>query len=180
MTSGNEMFRRTRRVHFVGIGGIGMCGLAELLHLQGVAVSGSDLQEGTTVERLRSLGFAFVAATRHALHVLAAAVGVDGERAVIVRDVFRHRPPYGEGWTPRALAVGLPDGQHVLYDVDGLAPRAWWAGEFASEFDMSAVEVEQSDWDSMLEFTAQEGGRKEGKEKKEKKRKGAIVFRAVP
>jgi len=56
MTSGNEMFRRTRRVHFVGIGGIGMCGLAELLHLQGVAVSGSDLQEGTTVERLRSLG----------------------------------------------------------------------------------------------------------------------------
>lgn len=56
MTSGNEMFGRTRHVHFVGIGGIGMCGLAELLHLQGVAVSGSDLQEGTTVERLRSLG----------------------------------------------------------------------------------------------------------------------------
>jgi UDP-N-acetylmuramate--alanine ligase len=58
MKSGNEMFRRTRRVHFVGIGGIGMCGLAELLHAQGVIVSGSDLLEGPTVERLRSLGIA--------------------------------------------------------------------------------------------------------------------------
>jgi len=56
MTSGNEMFRRTRRVHFVGIGGIGMCGLAELLHEYGVTVSGSDLREGPTTERLRSLG----------------------------------------------------------------------------------------------------------------------------
>jgi UDP-N-acetylmuramate--alanine ligase len=56
MTSGSQMFGRTRRVHFVGIGGIGMCGLAELLHAQGVAVSGSDLQESPTVERLRSLG----------------------------------------------------------------------------------------------------------------------------
>ena len=56
MTGTGEMFRRTRRVHFVGIGGIGMCGLAELLHAQGVAVSGSDLSEGPTVERLRTLG----------------------------------------------------------------------------------------------------------------------------
>ncbi len=50
--------RGIRHVHFVGIGGIGMCGLAELLHNQGYAVSGSDLREGATVERLRSLGIA--------------------------------------------------------------------------------------------------------------------------
>lgn len=50
------LFRRVRRVHFVGIGGIGMCGLAELLHVQGIAVSGSDLREGPTVARLRALG----------------------------------------------------------------------------------------------------------------------------
>ncbi len=50
------LFRRVRRVHFVGIGGIGMCGLAELLHVQGVTVTGSDLREGPTVERLRGLG----------------------------------------------------------------------------------------------------------------------------
>ena len=47
---------RRRRVHFVGVGGIGMCGLAELLHTQGYRVSGSDLREGPTLERLRSLG----------------------------------------------------------------------------------------------------------------------------
>ncbi len=43
-------------VHFVGIGGIGMCGLAELLHNQGYRVTGSDLKAGATVARLRSLG----------------------------------------------------------------------------------------------------------------------------
>ena len=52
------MFRRIQRVHFVGIGGIGMCGIAELLAGQGYRVTGSDLKEGPTVARLRSLGVA--------------------------------------------------------------------------------------------------------------------------
>jgi UDP-N-acetylmuramate--alanine ligase len=51
-----ERFRGIEHVHFVGIGGIGMCGLAELLRAQGYAVSGSDLAEGATVARLRALG----------------------------------------------------------------------------------------------------------------------------
>ncbi|MGH0028500.1 MAG: UDP-N-acetylmuramate--L-alanine ligase [Myxococcota bacterium] len=50
------MYRRIKRVHFVGAGGIGMCGLAELLANQGYQVTGSDLREGPTVARLRSLG----------------------------------------------------------------------------------------------------------------------------
>ena len=50
------MNRRIKHVHFVGAGGIGMCGLAELLHNQGYRVTGSDLRGGPTVERLRSLG----------------------------------------------------------------------------------------------------------------------------
>ena len=50
------MFRRIKSVHFVGAGGIGMCGLAELLHDQGYRVTGSDLRAGPTVERLRTLG----------------------------------------------------------------------------------------------------------------------------
>ena len=50
------MQRRIQRIHFVGAGGIGMCGLAELLHNQGYAVSGSDLRGGATVDRLESLG----------------------------------------------------------------------------------------------------------------------------
>ncbi len=43
-------------IHFVGVGGVGMCGLAELLQRQGYRVSGSDLHEGAGVERLRALG----------------------------------------------------------------------------------------------------------------------------
>ena len=50
------MYRRIKHIHFVGAGGIGMCGLAELLHDRGYRVSGSDLRAGPTVERLRSLG----------------------------------------------------------------------------------------------------------------------------
>lgn len=44
------------RVHFIGIGGIGMCGLAELLHNMGVQVKGSDLSENQQTLRLRELG----------------------------------------------------------------------------------------------------------------------------
>src|SRR6478735_385065 len=48
--------RRIRRIHFIGIGGAGMCGIAEVLLNQGYVISGSDLREGAVVERLRSLG----------------------------------------------------------------------------------------------------------------------------
>jgi UDP-N-acetylmuramate--alanine ligase len=44
------------KVHFIGIGGIGMCGLAELLHNMGVQVTGSDQSENAQVARLRELG----------------------------------------------------------------------------------------------------------------------------
>ncbi len=43
-------------VHFVGIGGIGMSGIAEVLHNQGHAVQGSDIAESASVNRLRGLG----------------------------------------------------------------------------------------------------------------------------
>ena len=51
------MFRgKVRQVHFVGIGGSGMNGLAEVLLTLGFVVSGSDMKESGTVARLRSLG----------------------------------------------------------------------------------------------------------------------------
>jgi UDP-N-acetylmuramate--alanine ligase len=50
------MLRKTRRIHFVGIGGIGMSGIAEVLINLGYEVTGSDLEEGTIVQRLTSLG----------------------------------------------------------------------------------------------------------------------------
>jgi UDP-N-acetylmuramate--alanine ligase len=53
------MFRgRVRRVHFVGIGGIGMSGLAEILRSMDFEVSGSDLRESENTQRLARLGVA--------------------------------------------------------------------------------------------------------------------------
>ena len=43
-------------IHFVGIGGIGMSGIAEILHSLGYTVQGSDLSDNANVRRLRSLG----------------------------------------------------------------------------------------------------------------------------
>ena len=51
-----SMFRRARRLHFVGIGGIGMSGIAEVLLNLGYEVTGSDMRESATLERLRRLG----------------------------------------------------------------------------------------------------------------------------
>ena len=48
--------RRIKRVHFVGIGGAGMNGIAEVLVNQGFDVSGSDLQESRATRRLKELG----------------------------------------------------------------------------------------------------------------------------
>jgi len=48
--------RRIKRIHFVGIGGAGMCGIAEVLLNQGYEISGSDVKDSATVARLRELG----------------------------------------------------------------------------------------------------------------------------
>ena len=48
--------RRIRRIHFVGIGGVGMCGIAEVLLNQGYEISGSDIRPSATTDRLKSLG----------------------------------------------------------------------------------------------------------------------------
>ncbi len=45
-------------IHFVGIGGIGMSGIAEVLHNLGYAVQGSDIADGANVQRLRASGIA--------------------------------------------------------------------------------------------------------------------------
>jgi UDP-N-acetylmuramate--alanine ligase len=50
------MKHKVKRVHFVGIGGSGMSGIAEVLLNLGYQVSGSDLWDGTTTQRLRKLG----------------------------------------------------------------------------------------------------------------------------
>ena len=50
------MFAKIQRVHFVGIGGIGMSGIAEVLLNLGYKISGSDLKSSTVTQRLASMG----------------------------------------------------------------------------------------------------------------------------
>ena len=50
------IFGRTRRIHMVGIGGIGMSGMAEILLQKGYQITGSDANESDTVDHLRELG----------------------------------------------------------------------------------------------------------------------------
>jgi len=52
----HALFAPSHRVHFIGIGGIGMSGIAEILLTMGYAVSGSDLRASAATERLAALG----------------------------------------------------------------------------------------------------------------------------
>ncbi len=51
-----SLFKRVRDVHFVGVGGVGMSSIAEILLALGFCVSGSDLRSSATTRRLESLG----------------------------------------------------------------------------------------------------------------------------
>jgi len=48
--------RQVKTMHFIGIGGVGMGGIAEVVHKLGFKVTGSDLSQNPLTERLQSLG----------------------------------------------------------------------------------------------------------------------------
>ena len=72
-------------IHFVGIGGSGMCGIAEVLHNLGYKVSGSDLADSATLARLRTLGVA--------THVGLAAAHIAGADAVVTSTAVQQHHP---------------------------------------------------------------------------------------
>ena len=88
--------RRVRRVHFVGIGGAGMGGIAEVLHTLGLEVTGSDCAASAMTARLRKLGVRVDighdrAQVAHAeVVVVSAAIGSDNPEVVEARR--RHLP----------------------------------------------------------------------------------------
>ena len=53
---GHILFAPSQRVHFIGIGGIGMSGIAEILLTMGYSVSGSDLRASSVTDRLAAMG----------------------------------------------------------------------------------------------------------------------------
>ncbi|WP_135080219.1 UDP-N-acetylmuramate--L-alanine ligase [Terasakiella sp. SH-1] len=78
-------------LHFVGIGGIGMSGIAEILHNLGYSVQGSDLNDNANVQRLRDLGIkVFVGhaeenATDAQVVVISSAVKPDNPEVIFAR-----------------------------------------------------------------------------------------------
>lgn len=52
----DHLLDNIKRIHFIGIGGSGMCPLAEILHSEGFELSGSDANEGETLDRIRNYG----------------------------------------------------------------------------------------------------------------------------
>jgi UDP-N-acetylmuramate--alanine ligase len=56
LQTGGDIAAAFRRVHFIGVGGVGMSGIAEVLCTLGYAVSGSDLADGPALQRLREAG----------------------------------------------------------------------------------------------------------------------------
>lgn len=51
-----DILHKVKKIHFVGIGGSGMCPLAEILHHKGYELTGSDVNESDTLQRIRSYG----------------------------------------------------------------------------------------------------------------------------
>ena len=72
-------------IHFVGIGGIGMSGIAEVMHNLGYQVQGSDIAEGPSVERLRARGIT--------VHVGHKAENVAGVAVVVTSTAVRRTNP---------------------------------------------------------------------------------------
>jgi UDP-N-acetylmuramate--alanine ligase len=72
-------------IHFVGIGGIGMSGIAEVMHNLGYTVQGSDIAEGPSVERLRARGIT--------VHVGHRAENVEGVAVVVTSTAVRRTNP---------------------------------------------------------------------------------------
>lgn len=52
----DKLLKEVKRVHFIGIGGSGMCPLAEILHNEGYILSGSDNNETDTLARIKNMG----------------------------------------------------------------------------------------------------------------------------
>ncbi|MFA6317798.1 MAG: UDP-N-acetylmuramate--L-alanine ligase [Elusimicrobiota bacterium] len=91
-----------RRVHFVGIGGVGMSGIAEVLHNLGYEVSGSDLKDTEVTRRLAGLGVSVMAGH--------AAGHVKGREVVVVSSAVSPDNPEVRA----ARAAGIPVIQRAL------------------------------------------------------------------
>ena len=143
---GHFFFSPTQRIHFVGIGGIGMSGIAEILLTMGYPVSGSDLRRSAATERLLGMG-ARVFEGHAAAHIAAADVVVTtsavGESNPEVREARARKVPVIQRAEMLAelmrlkfgIAVAGMHGKTTTTSMvrrcsraEGSTRRWWWAG----------------------------------------------------
>ncbi len=88
--------RRIRQIHFIGIGGAGMCGIAEVLKNQGYSISGSDLKASKNTERLAQMGVQVFIGHRPeniaGAHVLVVSTAIDQDNPEIKAAIEQHIP----------------------------------------------------------------------------------------
>ncbi|MAF96738.1 MAG: UDP-N-acetylmuramate--L-alanine ligase [Rhodospirillaceae bacterium] len=158
-------------IHFVGIGGIGMSGIAEVLHTLGYSVQGSDVNDGANVKRLRDLGIPVHIGHREknlgdaGVVVTSTAVKADNPEVQAARQrllpVVRRAEMLGELMRLKwSIAVGGTHGKttttslvaHVL-DVAGMDPtvinggiiNAWGSNARLGGGDWMVAEADESD-----------------------------------
>ncbi|WDE02021.1 UDP-N-acetylmuramate--L-alanine ligase [Thalassomonas actiniarum] len=88
--------RRVKQIHFVGIGGAGMGGIAEVLLNEGYQISGSDISENAVVKRLTALGakihIGHNAANINGASVIVVSTAIDGENPELVAAAAQRIP----------------------------------------------------------------------------------------
>src|SRR5579862_7282829 len=89
-------FHNFKRIHLVGIGGIGMSGIAEVLLTLGYSVSGSDTKMSAITERLQNMGAAIFEGHKadqvHGAHVVVISSAVRNDNAEVV-EAHRQKIP---------------------------------------------------------------------------------------
>src|SRR5690606_32305810 len=88
--------RRIKHIHFVGIGGAGMCGIAEVLKNQGYKVSGSDIKASNTTAQLEANGIkVYIGHTANNIkgaNVIVVSSAIDQEKPEIKTAIDNHMP----------------------------------------------------------------------------------------
>lgn len=80
-----DILNKVKNIHFIGIGGSGMCPLAEILHAENYNITGSDISEGDTLARIRSYGIEVYMGHR--------AENIDGAELVVYTSAVKHDNP---------------------------------------------------------------------------------------
>jgi UDP-N-acetylmuramate--alanine ligase len=166
------MFRRIQHVHFVGIGGIGMSGIAEVLVNLGFRVSGSDIKRSNVTDRLTEMGVEFVEghATENVgdAHVVVRSTAVRDDnpevieaqrrtipvipRAEMLAELMRLKPhtvavagSHGKTTTTSMVATVLGHAQLDPTIVVGGVVGAFGSNAYLGTSDLMVVEADESD-----------------------------------